>query len=544
MLPRFRLYSSYSVWVILVVMFLALLYNLGGWGVLETSEARYAEISREMLASGDWLHPRLLGILHYHKPPFTYMISATGLSLFGVNGFGARFFLQVSLLIQGVLVYRLAKELFRNQEIAIAALLIYFSMPAVLVSARNLTTDSYLATFELLAIWAWVKYKTIKAPAWLYLFYIALALAFLTKGPVGLIFPVLVVMGLRNYSSDVKKPSLIVHQLIGIAIFLILGASWYLYLMLQDRQFVDYFLMRHVVERYANPEAFSRSKPWWFYIVLAPALSLPWSAILLFNFKQLRKLEKHFKKLFIVWLLVPLLFFSFSGSKLLLYILPWFAGLALICAWLLYQLPDTTKRKVAAWGTVYYTVLAGAFLLTPLVPVDLPIPYWVYSLPLLMLLCLYLIWKSKNDSVVKLLLGSGAFTILLLPFSTYLLAANPSLTNSSTALAQALQAAELRHRQVVVYDKLLPSLAFELNRNFVTIQDNSRSLNRETQFETDTKWKNQFLQLNKQEDSTALASLLKKNVVLVVKGDLPEERKWLIKYLHRKRKAGKWYIYF
>jgi 4-amino-4-deoxy-L-arabinose transferase-like glycosyltransferase len=441
-------------------------------------------------------------------------------------------------------VYRLAKELFRSQEIAIAALLIYFSMPAVLVSARNLTTDSYLATFELLAIWAWVKYKIIKAPVWLYLFYIALALAFLTKGPVGLIFPVLVVISLSNYSSGVKKSSLIVHQLIGLAIFLILGASWYLYLMLQDRQFVDYFLMRHVVERYANPEAFSRSKPWWFYIVLAPALSLPWSAILLLNFKQLRKLEKHFKKLFIVWLLVSLLFFSFSGSKLLLYILPLFAGLALLCAWLLYQLPDATKRKVAAWGIVYYTVLAIAFLLIPLFPVDLPILYWVYSLPLLMLLCLYLIWKSESDTVVKLLLGSAAFTILLLPFSTYLLAANPSLTNSSTALAQALQAKELRHRQVVVYDKLLPSLAFELNRNFVTIQANSRSLNRETQFETDTRWKDHFLQLNKQEDSTALASLLRKNVVLVVKGDLPEEKQWLIKHLHKKRKAGKWSIYF
>jgi 4-amino-4-deoxy-L-arabinose transferase-like glycosyltransferase len=441
-------------------------------------------------------------------------------------------------------VYRLAKELFRSQEIAIAALLIYFSMPAVLVSARNLTTDSYLATFELLAIWAWVKYKIIKTPTWLYLFYIALALAFLTKGPVGLIFPVLVVFGLSNYSSGANRQTFIVHQLIGLAIFLILGASWYLYLMLQDRQFVDYFLMRHVVERYANPEAFSRAKPWWFYIVLAPALSLPWSAILLFNFNQLRKLEKHFKKLFIVWLLVPLLFFSFSGSKLLLYILPLFAGIALLSAWLLYQLPDIAKRKAAAWGMLYYTVLAIAFLLVPLFPVDLSIPYWVYSLPLLMLLCLYLIWKSKNDSVVKLLLGSAAFTILLLPFSTYLLAANPSLSNSSTALAQALQAKELRHSQVVVYDKLLPSLAFELNRNFVTIQDNSRSLNRETQFETDTRWKDHFLQLNKQEDSMALVNLLRKNVVLVVKGDLPEEKQWLIKHLHKKRKAGKWSIYF
>ncbi len=525
-------------------MFLALLYNLGGWGVLETSEARYAEISREMLVSGDLFHPRLLGILHYHKPPLTYIISASGLALFGVNGFGARFFLQVSLLIQGALVYRLAKEFFRSREIAIAALLIYFSMPGVLVSVRNLTADSCLATFELLSIWAWVKYKTIKVPAWLYLFYTALALAFLTKGPVGIIFPVLVMIGFSNYRSEASRQSFIVHQLIGLLVFFILGTGWYLYLMLQDRQFVDYFLMQHVVERYTNPEAFSRSKPWWFYIVLAPALSLPWSAILLFNLNQVRKLEKRFKKLFIVWLLIPLLFFSFSGSKLLLYILPVFSGVALLSAWLLNQLPDTSKHKVLAWTMAYYVLLAVTLFLMPFLPVKLSVPYWVLSIPLLMLACLYLIWKSRSDAVVKLLLASATFTILLLPFSTYLLAANPSLTNSSTALAQALQAKEMRHKQVVVYDKLLPSLAFELNRNFVTIQDNSRSLNRETQFETDTNWKNYFLQLNKQEDSMALANLLKKDAVLVVKGDLPVERRWLLKHLHKKRKAGKWNIYF
>ncbi|HEY4651774.1 MAG TPA: phospholipid carrier-dependent glycosyltransferase, partial [Pontibacter sp.] len=108
-LPSFSFYSSRAVWVVLAVMLLALLYNLGDWGVLETSEARYAEISREMLASGDWLHPRLLGILHYHKPPVTYMISSAGMAVFGINSFGVRFFLQISLLIQGVLVYRLGK---------------------------------------------------------------------------------------------------------------------------------------------------------------------------------------------------------------------------------------------------------------------------------------------------------------------------------------------------------------------------------------------------------------------------------------------------
>ena len=91
-------------------MVLTLIY--GSWGVLESSEARYAEISREMLNSGDLLHPRLLGIFHFHTPPLTYIITALGLKLFGINPFGARFFLMIAFLIQIYMVYRIAKIIF------------------------------------------------------------------------------------------------------------------------------------------------------------------------------------------------------------------------------------------------------------------------------------------------------------------------------------------------------------------------------------------------------------------------------------------------
>ncbi|NDK55677.1 phospholipid carrier-dependent glycosyltransferase [Pontibacter fetidus] len=537
------LFRGRSYWFILLILLAALLYNLGGWGVLETSEARYAEISREMLASRDWLHPQLLGIGHYHKPPVTYVISAAGMALLGVNGFGVRFFLQLSFLLQALLVYQLGWLLFRDKGIAIVALVVYVTMPAVLISARNLTTDSFLTTFELLAIWAWVKYKYKSKAAWLYLFYSLLAVAFLTKGPVGLIFPVLVVLAMANYRSAATKHHTM-HYIVGFMVFLGLSASWYVYLMLQNPQFVDYFLMKHTVERYANPEAFSRSKPWWFYLVLAPLLSLPWSAMLLLNLKKIRALPAKDKRLFILWLLVPLVFFSLSGSKLILYILPLFAGLALLTAWLLQELLENKLRRSVTAALVYYGILALAFIVAPLILAEIQVPIWCYIFPGLMLAGLYFIWRSDSNDLSKLLAGALVFTVLLLPFSTHLLGNNQEQVNSTSQVAAALQKPELAQRRVIVYDQLLPSLAFELNRNFVTIQDKNRHLNRETQFETNENWRQNLLNPARAQDSIALVNLLQQNIVLIVKGELPPNRKWLTQNCSYKQKIGKWVLHY
>ena len=89
-------------------------------------------------------HPKLMEIKHYHKPPVTYYVTVLGFKIFGVNAFGARFFLQIAILIQLFLIYQITFLLFNDKKISLAAALIYFSLPLVLISSRNLTTDAYL----------------------------------------------------------------------------------------------------------------------------------------------------------------------------------------------------------------------------------------------------------------------------------------------------------------------------------------------------------------------------------------------------------------
>lgn len=544
MLQPDSLRSSQLLYGLLFVFFLLLLYNAGGWGVIEISEARYAEISREMLRGGDWLHPRLLGIQHFHKPPVTYMISAWGMELFGVNAFGVRFFLQVSLVLQALLIYGIGQLLLRDNRQALIAVVVYITMPAVLISSRNLTTDSFLTTFELAAIYAWFKHKNNSYAAWLYFFYLLLALAFLTKGPVGLIFPVLVAIGYRNAGAAHATKYQLWHHLPALLLFIVVGASWYVYLIIQDAQFLDYFVFKHTVQRYANPETFGRSKPWWFYLVLAPALSLPWSAILLIHYKKLKALPRTQARLFILWLLVPLVFFSFSGSKLILYILPLFAGMALLVSWLLVNLSPEAARKATKGSMIFFAIITVALLLAPVPPLGISLPWAAMIFTALMLLGLFLLWHSEISDLNKLLLSSLVFTLLLLPYATHLLGNNPSLTNGSRPIAAIIKANQLQERDILVYDRLLPSLAFELDKQIISLHDESSSLDRETQFERDEAWHAHLLRLENPADMARLRKLLQQRPVLVVRNKLPEERACMLQYFEKQQQVGKWIVYY
>ena len=542
MLSAGNIFTTRTVLILLVLLLAFLLFNLGSWGVIETSEARYAEISREMLLSGDWLHPRLLGIQHFHKPPVTYIISAFGMKLFGANAFGARFFLQISLVLQALLVYLIGLNLFKEKRPAIIALIVYITIPAVLVSARNLTTDSFLTNFELAAIWCWLEYKKAFRVSWLYSFYLLLALAFLTKGPVGLIFPVLVCIVYRSENKPSASKKL--HHFSGLLLLLLFGLSWYVYLMLQDKQFVDYFILKHTVQRVANAQTFGRSKPWWFYLVLVPVLSLPWSAFLIIQYKKVKQLPQRHLRLFLLWIFVPLVFFSLSSSKLILYVLPLFAGMALLTGKLLNDFPDEKLKKTANFTVVFFLVLAIALLLLQFLPLQISAPTWTTIFPLSIFAGIIFLWQKPMLHLYKILGTALLFTLILIPFSTFLLAENPVLTKSGKLLANFIKTKKLENRKIIVYDELLPSLAFHLQKDIISVYDKDKDLLRETQFETDENWRQTLLNIHTKADEIGLQELVKQQPVLLVKGEIPSEQRWLLQHFPHNRQFGKWRVYY
>lgn len=534
--------------VFLLLLAVALGVGLGSWGPLESSEARYAEIGREMLASGDWLHPRLLGISHFHKPPLTYWLTAVGLAFTGSSVAGVRLLPVLAVLAQVVLVYGIGRLIFENNTSrALGAAIVYGTFPVVWISALNVTTDSYLATWELVATYGILHHYYRGGWGGLYFFWLALGLAFLTKGPVGLLLPLMAVVGFYFRGQRARRP-FTRHHAVGLVLFVGLGLSWYIDLVAENPVFLHYFLVGHTVERFTSAEAFGRAKPWWFYLVLVPATSLPWAGLLLTRAVRTgwNALPPPWRGLWLWWVLVPVGFFSLSQSKLLLYVLPVFPGMALLTSYYLHQLP---AAGLARWRTgllaFWVLVLLGLAVL-PLVAAltHLVVPLCTTEVAVLGAMALLVLAGARRLAPQKRMLGSATvFTVALLLAAKPLLQANELTFNGTQPVVAALEQAGLRGRPVLVYNQLLPSLAFTLGQVPVSLYVGNHNLVRETQFEHDSRWRATWLDLSGPHPA-ALDSLLRLRPVLLVKGEVHPEHQWLLQRLPQRKDVGRWRVYY
>lgn len=536
----------HSLSILLLYLAFISLISLGSWGVIESSEARYAEISREMLQSGDWMHPTLLGIKHYHKPPITYWITAFGYKLFGVNPFGARFFLVISFLSQVILIYSIARKLFANYYDGLVTAVIYSCFPIVLVSARGLTTDSNLMTFVLAAIASWLHWKSTNRPFWLYSIALMLGLGILTKGPVALIIPVLVMLGLKPYRAEARS-YFTIHYILSFLFFLLVALSWFVALVIEDWYFFDYFLFRHTIERYAYAEVFKRVEPWWYYLAFAPLLALPWVLVFIFRIREtVNKSEYRIvKQILLFWIGIPLIFFSISSSKLVLYVLPLYAGVALAAGFwvskLSKQQAGMVEKIVLAFTGLMGVSLAVYFNLEE--QVQLP---WIMRLsPILFLFGLIIIRQVLRLSVQsKPLIYSLYLTGFLVVSSSFLIRYNDLKFSSSQSLADWIKLSGFENRPILVYNRMLPSLSFHLQKPIISLNDGSHTLNREIQFEKNEEWKNELFFLKDSVDKQRLAERLQEPSLLIVKNKIKDSSAWLYEYYNRKQVLGAWTIFY
>ncbi|UKJ08549.1 ArnT family glycosyltransferase [Solitalea lacus] len=528
---------------LLFVFTTVMLLTNGLWGVLETSEARYAEIAREMFHSKNWVEPTLLDIHHFHKPPLTYWITTLSFQLFGVSSFAARFFLVVAYAVQVYLIFIISLSLFSQPKIAKYAALIYATLPIVLISVRTLTTDAYLNTFILLTIFGWIRFSQTQQTKYLWITAVAAALGFLTKGHAVFVVPFFAMIGMMKI---LPKPPLFKFQyLIAIAAFTIISFSWFYLVTRSNNGLGQYFILKHMFDRYFHAEVFSRSQPFYYYLLVFPMVTLPWFPFFIKNiFKRTQQSfsdQKTVYNILVWWLLIPFIVYSISSSKLTLYILPLSSGFSLVTAYYFDQALN------AIWKWVIFIIHCLIFLAISLLNffnTNFTVPEWLYFVPAIAFLVglLTCVLVKQEQKAIGLLNISFALTLLL--YSSFFLHYNSFKANSIRPIASFIKANSLNRSNILVYDKFLPSLAFELNTDIISIYNTENSLKRETQFERTNAWKKHLINLHEQGDISYLKKLMEKKNVIVTQSELPPEIKLLMNGQWNRKSLDKWVIYY
>ncbi|MCK0129988.1 glycosyltransferase family 39 protein [Flavobacteriaceae bacterium F08102] len=532
------------------ILFIVLIIGLGSYGLAETSEARYAEISREMLLSGDYFNPELLGIYHFHKPPITYYITTLGYRLFGINEFGARFFLQIALVIQLLLIYEMAKLLNYKRKTALIAGLIYFSMPIVLISSRNLTTDAYLTTFIIASLFCWQYYTTKGKLLFLYLSYIFISIAILTKGPVALLF----IFGYIIPAKIIFKRSwrLSIHHVLGIIFCLIISASWYVSVIIENPKLLDYFIKKQLISRMTKA-SFNRAKPFWYYLPILIGLLFPWWLSTLPNFKKKLKSIKESStenKLLLTSSLVMIVLFSIFTTKLILYILPMFWMISIFIASQLARISTCNRTILSKSYLVLLTCISlGLFIIWIIEPTFIHISILGVMIAFTVNAGSFMVYYFINSNqVIKPAAMASAFSISLLLISAKTLSENSSLINSTKDMVHFIDHTSIDStKTILVYDYLLSSIPMYTSDLQITLKYKHNTTARETLFENDQTYRDHLWDINEPAIIPKIDSISQKpNTFLMVRNSskLAPELSFLKHNFNKTKHYPKWTIYY
>ena len=313
--------------------------------LIESTEARYAEIAREMLASGNFLEPAFNGIFHFHKPPVPYWCMAAGMAVFGVNDFGVRFFGIVAALISLFFLFRTARFFFSDRDQSFAVILTLASSPLFLAISRAVSTDIYLTCCVMGAQYflfrqAYESRSTGNAIG----YGLFLGLGFMVKGPIIFLFTLLPQLASKFVDPQHRRMFGLRDMLCGLGCFLIVALPWYVAVIMRHPDLLTYFTKVQTVDRMAT-DRFHRNKPFWYFLLLFPAMFIPHSFPLLRGVWRFRECPSRIRAL-LIYIFLPLLVFCFSKSKLPPYILPFYGTAALLAVYSWQELKSRWDEQV------------------------------------------------------------------------------------------------------------------------------------------------------------------------------------------------------
>lgn len=371
MTARTRL-MAWQLAIVLIACAFLFFYALGAFGLVGADEPRYAQIAREMAVRHDWVVPTLNGTPWLEKPALLYWKIINSYALFGFHDWAARIPAASHALALVVAVFFFMRRFRPGTELDAA--LITASCAAIIGFSRGASTDMLLSAPFCIALLAWWTWHETGKKVWLAVFYALLAIGALAKGPVAPALAVLIVVAYAAVRRDWK---IFLRTLWwpGFVLFFAIVLPWFIAIQLRVPSFFRSFFIEHNLQRFGT-NRYQHSQPVWYYLIVFLLSTLPWTVFVLSALAStvsdgIQKIKNQEVKkrseeaageglpfFFLLWTLIPVVFFSISRSKLPGYILPAIPAAALLTAdWL-----HRTEHALSRIRLILHAVIGGALI--------------------------------------------------------------------------------------------------------------------------------------------------------------------------------------
>jgi 4-amino-4-deoxy-L-arabinose transferase-like glycosyltransferase len=442
-------------WAVLLLTLCTFFVLLGNRGLNEPDEGRYAEVGREMIETGDWLVPHFWYVPHLDKPPVTYWLVAVSTTVFGQNEWAVRLPVALAALSGALAAWCFARSL-AGPRVAIWTVLILQTSLLYFMLARILTTDIFLTQFNAWAIYffwrSWLclrgdnvienaertrsephRTETSAKTFWLWHLagWLAVAFAFLTKGPVALAIPLVAILApaVFRWKTLTRKRLLITGNLGGLVISLAVASPWFLAVNTRVPGALNYMVFHQAAGHVLGTTIRSRHGfAFYFFVILAFGL-LPWTLLLgwLWRRSHWRGMPGPQQDGWVMlnaWALFTFTLFSLTHSKLPAYILPIFPALAVMLALRFFRETETAQpNSPPRW--IWLLCAAGPLILLATFPLIItrlfhpPLPAWMHwQLPVILalgavLLALARKWNVSNRAALTVAAAIWSMWVLV-----------------------------------------------------------------------------------------------------------------------------------
>ncbi|HSD42584.1 MAG TPA: glycosyltransferase family 39 protein [Burkholderiales bacterium] len=326
-----------AIWLALALVLLALWFvKLPERPLAHPDEGRYAEISREMVASGDWVTPRLNGFAYLQKPPLQYWATAVAYEAFGVSEWTARLWTALTGLAAVFVAWFAGRRLLGTAAGDFGALALLASPYFIVMSGVN-TLDMGVSLFLSGAVFAYLLSQQAATGAaergWMLVAWAAMAAAVLSKGLIGVVLPFGTLLG---YAIWHRQPAAFarLHLLPGLVLLVAITAPWFVLAARANPEFLEFFFLHEHFQRFTTT-VHNRAGPVWYFVPILLIAVAPWVVAAGDGVVRAWRSRPEggavsARRFLLVWCAVVFGFFSVSQSKLPAYLLPLVPALALL----------------------------------------------------------------------------------------------------------------------------------------------------------------------------------------------------------------------